>query len=441
MKKVKMTSSRGIATGLLVVLTFSLSGAAQTAFADASISNKIVITPENLDEVLFANNPDAIRAMTQVSKAKDQVNIARAEVLPSLSLNLTLMFSNPPMFMVNSASCLVPFLFPGAWYGFAAAKHAAGAETMAFHIARLNVYSTAYALTTQVGGDVQILQNQEAHFARLDEYVKTLQLQADLGVISQADVMKGQLELGRMTNDLSKLRQLINDERAALRRLFGFTIDQDFDIAMTRVNESPFESQTPAASLSYIVARAPERRQIDQLIAQAQSQVHQAQWAFLAGCSGSQGSVSNYSAASAFSISTGLSINIGFGYYPRIQLARRNVEDMLLRQKELDLELGRVLETSVSDIAELKLRQEQSEKNAALSEQMLEEQNQLLPLGRVSVKEMLETYASISNSRVETVASKVGLDGHRITLKRVALEDGFLKVFINSRRQLELGGR
>jgi hypothetical protein len=39
------------------------------------------------------------------------------------------------------------------------------------------------------------------------------------------------------------------------------------------------------------------------------------------------------------------------------------------------------------------------------------------------------------------VSSRVALDGHRITLKRIALEDGFLKVLINSRRQMELGAR
>jgi multidrug efflux system outer membrane protein len=206
------------------------------------------------------------------------------------------------------------------------------------------------------------------------------------------------------------------------------------------VAASPFETSTAASSLPYILARAPERRQIDLLIASARSQVKAAQWSFVTGCQGNQGSFATGNTSSALSLSTGFTVNIGFGYYPRIQIARRNVQDMILRQRELELELGRVLETSVADIGEIKIREVQAEKNGAIAEAMLSDQNQLLPLGRVSVKEMLETYAAISAAHTETVASKVGLDGHRITLKRVALEDGFLKVFIGSRRQMELGG-
>jgi outer membrane protein TolC len=308
---------------------------------------------------------------------------------------------------------------------------------MAFHIARLNAYSTAFALAEQVGGDTAILRTREAHFLRVKEYVDNLKLQAQLGIIPQSDAIRGELDLGKKEYTLSQLRQLVAEERAAARKLFGFSIGQKFEIQMDTVPPSPFEDQIPESTLSAIVARAPERLQINALISQAHAQVHSAQWAWLGGCQGNQGNFGNGAGAQAFSVATGFSVNIGFGYYPRIMLAKRNVQDMINRQSEQTLELGRVLETSVGDIRELKLRKSISEANIALAERLLAEQNSLLESGNGSAAQTLQAYEAISMATVDAQTAQLGLDGHRVTLKRVALEDGFLKVYINSRCLLE----
>lgn len=443
MKKIYLNPKQTIAAVMLVVVTLAAAPMSTQAIAnDATPStDKITITSENLDTVLFANNPDVIMAMNNIMKAKDQINIARAQLLPSLSLNLILAISNPPMFLLNTTSCLVPFLFPSLWFDYAASKHRFGAEVLGFHLTKLNVYSQAFALVIQVNGDELVLGAQTAHVGRLDEYVKYLQLQSDLGVVPQGEVMLAQLELGRLKTELFTLRQLVDDERAALRKLFGLKIDQEFDFAMSAVTPSTFETESPAALLPDVVARAPERLQIDQLIAAAQSEVRSAYWAWLGGCQGSSTGYQTGGNGGAFSASTGLSINIGFGYYPRIQLAKHNVTEMVLRKQELGLELGRVVESTLADISEIKGREAESKQTNAIAERMLADQMQLLPLGRASVRDMLQTYNSIDQAHTTLLASDTALDGHRITLKRVTLEDGFLKVYIDSRHQLELPDR
>jgi outer membrane protein TolC len=437
-----MNIKTGVSFALLAVMAVTMTSSAPKAIANDNVPNagKILITSDNLDDVLFANNPDTIDAMNAVMRAKDQLNIARAQLLPSLSLNVIMTISNPPMFFVNSISCLVPFIFPGNWFDARAARAGEGAAVMGFYIARLNAYSQAYALTEEVGGDTEVYGAMQDHFARFQQYVDNLQLQADLGVIPQFDVERAKVELGKYEMDLSALRQLIDEERAAIRKLFGFSITQDFDIQMAEVGPSPYETSTAAASLDDIVARAPERQQIDELIVQARAQVHSAVWAFLGGCQGNQGGFGNGAPSSAFSLSTGVQVNIGFGYYAQIQLAKRNVVDMQHRQQELKLELGSVLETSIADINEIKIRDAIAQQNLATSEAMLAEQSELLPLGRVSVKDMLDTYSALSVSKTTSLANHTALQGHRITLKRVTLEDGFFKVYNNSRRALQLGG-
>jgi outer membrane protein TolC len=436
----KMNVKTGVTIALLAAMA-TMAGSAPKAIADGNVpAAKILITSENLDEVLFANNPDTIDAMNAVMKAKDQLNIARAQLLPSLSLNLIMTISNPPMFFVNSISCLVPFIFPGNWYQARAARAGESAEIMAFYIARLNAYSQAYALAEEVSGDVEVYGAVQEHFARFQNYVDNLQLQADLGVIPQFDVERAKVELGKYEMDMSVTRQLIDEERAAIRKLFGFSITQEFDIQMADVGPSPYETQTAAESLDDVVARAPERQQINMLISQAQAMVHVQAWAFLGGCQGNQGGFGNGAPSSAFSLSTGVQVNIGFGYYAQIQLAKRNVVDMIHRQQELKLELGSVLETSLADINEIKIRDALAQQNLATSEAMLAEQSELLPLGRVSVKDMLDTYSALSVSKTTSISNHTALQGHRITLKRVTLEDGFMKVYNNSRTALNNGG-
>jgi outer membrane protein TolC len=424
----------GVSAALLAVIAATMAGTAPMATAsDVNVPAKILITSQNLDEILFANNPDVVDAMNAVAKAKDQFHIARDELLPSLSLYVIMTISNPPMFFVNSLSCLVPFIFPGSWYDMHAARSGLSAETMAFYITKLNAYSQAYALTEAFGGDTQVLAAMEAHYARLQDYVNNLQLQADLGVIPQFDVERAKIDLGKYAMDLSTTRELIDAERAAIRKLFGFNISQDFDVQMQEVGPSTFETSTAPQSLDDIVARAPERLQIDYLISEAQSQVKSAWWAWLGGCQGNQGGFGNGAPSQAFSVTTGVTMNVGFGWYDRIQLAKRNVTDMIHRQAELKLELGRVLETTLADIKEIKIREDLAKQNLAQAEAMLAQQNELLPLGRVNVKDMLDTYSAVSQAETSLITDHTALDGHRITLKRVTLEDGFMKVYIDAR--------
>jgi outer membrane protein TolC len=434
------TFQKTVALALTLAIGISAAGA-PAALADTP-RGPLVITAENLDEVLFTGNMDVVRAMSTMLRAKEQVSLARAGLLPSLNLNFNAVtsFVAAPLFMINSASCLVPFLFPSAWFELRAANRAYSAEKMAFHITKLNVYATAYALASRVAADEAILDIMNAQFSRVSEYVHGLQVQYDVGLIPHAEVLRGEMELGRMRAELGKLRDAVTTEKATLRKAFGLPLTQDFIVAVGDVAPSRLENLSAVSALEPVLLRAPERRQIDLLIAAARAQVRQAEWAFLAGCSGSQGGVST-GGTGAFSLSNGALVSIGFGYFPKVRIAKANVRDLETRHGELRLELGRQLETTLSSIRELNARTAQSVRDVELAEQMLTEQQHLFELGRSSVKDILDTYTAISRAKVEAVSISSALASHRITLRRIGLEDRFLKVLIDSRRELEIGNR
>jgi outer membrane protein TolC len=211
---------------LTLALVLAVPGHANFAATELAPANGVlVVTPEKLEEILLSQNTDVMRQMNTVMRAKDQVNAARAELLPSISLNLVMLISNPPAFLLSSVSCLIPFLFPSKWFNLDAAKKTFSAEVTAIHLAKMNMFASAYSLLLAVAGDEAMLTMVRQQHARLEEYVNGLRVQNELGLIPQADMIRGEIDLNRTKIDLSKTAELIAQERAALRKMLGLAID------------------------------------------------------------------------------------------------------------------------------------------------------------------------------------------------------------------------
>jgi outer membrane protein TolC len=330
----------------------------------------------------------------------------------------------------------VPFLFPSRWFDLDASKKTYFAEVQGLEATTLNTYAIAYSLLLQVAGEQEIYNAMLERQANLRQYIAFLEAQYGLGLIPQADLLRGQIDLGRAQNDLSKTSEMISGERAALRKMLGFDINQEFTIETHAVNESILEAKTLERSLDLVLKRAPERAQLDLAAEAARANVKSAQWAFLAGCSGGSGSVGN-SSSPGFSANSTFTVDFGFGYFPRVELARRNVQDAEVRKVDLMLEIGRNLETTLSSIHETRARIVTLEGELLLAQRLLSEQTELVQLGRAGVKEVLDAHTAIASTQMELITSRLQLSVHRVTIKRMAIEDRFLPVLISSRVRLE----
>lgn len=427
-----------LALSLLLTQSGALALAADHVIFPEASKNTVSVTPENLETFLFAGSTDIARSMNNVQRAKNQVEVARGDLIPSLNLNLIAVITNPPMFMVSSVSCLVPFLFPSKWYEFSAAKKTAVAEAAGLEITKLNAYAAAYTLLSRFAGDETVYRLMNEQYLHLERYVAGLQAQYELGLISQADIHLSDLELSRMRGELARLSENMDVQRAALRKMLGFSLDQKFNVAFSEEGASRIEdSAATQATLLQVYDRAPERRQLELLYEAADSHVSASSWAFLAGCSGSQGNFGPTDSGQAFTQSTSVGIGIGYGFFPKVSLAKRSRDEIVIRQKEMVLELGRVLESTQKSIQSLKTRMNESVRGLQIAERLLTEQTQLAELGKASVKNVLDAFSAVARAKIELAASKTALEGHRITLKRTALEGRFLKVLIKARKEFE----
>lgn len=389
------------------------------------------VTPDSLERALFTGNQNILHSFNAVLRQRDQVAIARANLIPSISLNMILAISNPPAFLMNSVSCLIPFLFPSAWHNLNAADRTFNAEIMALHTTRLNTYSVAATLANHMQGDALILEMLETQTSRVRDYVQGLELQVRAGFISQTELDRATSDLDRMQIDVSVLRELISTERSTLRQMMGADLNQEIRIQMGDVSPSEFESRSALQNIDTAIRRAPERAQLDLLIEAARANVAASQWGFLGGCAGSQGFLGT-SNSNTFTVSTAIGINFGFGYFPQVSLSGRNLHDVEIRQRELVLELQRLLESTQSSIQEVRGRLEIALHSEQVAQDRVRDQ---LVIG--SVREVLEAYAALTAAKVAVITARTVLSGHRITLKRISLEGRFLRVLNRSRQEIE----
>lgn len=403
----------------------------------AAEPNTVVLDEATLERSLLSGNMDVLNTMQTVLKTRDQMNIARGELLPSISLSMILAAFASPFFLLNSVSCLVPFLFPSNWYNLKASKKEFHAQIEALHLMKMNAFAAAQALVYQVAGDEAVLDVMTKQRTRLAEYNGGLEQQYALGLLPEIDIIRSRIEMGRVENDLLKTRQLVLTERSLLRKMLGIPLTKTLVLRLAPMTPSRLEGGSPATLLASVHQASPERVQLELVYEAAKAKVGSTGWSFLSGCSGSQGSlnVGALSYGSSFNLSTGAGMSLGFGYFPKLKLAKRSLKDIELRQKELELELGHVLESTVPTMNLLKERQRRTQANLEMTERMLSEQLVLLDLGRVSVKEVLESFSVTSMTQIELVATNTALASTRITLKRTGVEERFLKILNDSRRE------
>ncbi len=407
------------------------------AFAPSvqAATEAISITPDNLEELLFSGSTDVAKEMNNVLRAKSNVDVAYGSLIPSLSLNLGVVVASPPLFLISSVSCLVPFLFPSSWYGYGAAKKEALAEAAAFEITKLNAFASAYVLLSHFSNDEAVLAVLTEQYRRVDEYVQSVKEKAGKGLLPQLDAWRAEFELRKMRLDVSRLDETIGIERAVLRKMLGLNIEQAFQIQFADEQPSRLEQEPLTQPLVFeLFNQAPEHRQLELLLASARERVKASSWAFLAGCAGSSQGNWGPSTTNGFSFSSTFSVSIGYGNFPQISLSRRNVDDISIREKELLLELGRLLESTVKSITQQKLRLEEAAKAVELGERILIEQTRLADQGKASRKDLLDTANGIARTKIEYLNARSAIEGHRITLKRMNLEGKFSDILLKARR-------
>lgn len=425
-----------VATAVLLSVSF------QSIHAHASTT--IVIDNQLMINKLTSSTFDYRKTALGVSQAKDEIFAAKMKLLPTLNLSTLLSFSSP-YFLLSSASCLVPFLFPTNWFNLTSSQKTFDANRLGAEISILNLYATYLTLSYQVAADEKAVVALGEYLKSLEEQFKSDDLSLSWGIISEQDVLRSKLRVGNMKLRIKEVETTLATEKSALKRAFGIEPSDDIKINLPSLsNEGAFDDLTFTRAKEEMLSKALETTQMDLLIKSAKAKRNSSIFSFLTGCSSNQ-TIGNSSTTTTTGPGTlvpvnevwsqnlpevirnttsGVSFEIGLGYVANLKIAKDNIRDAELIRESAEDDLVYRLDQTLSaernykeaqklandqrDISLRLLKQEQTNRNAGSQE------------ADVIKAEQDYTEALIKNEQISAA-----LYGHKITLDRLAMTGDF----------------
>ena len=285
----------------------------------------VTVNPASLRGMLLKNNMGILQQLNLVHQAKDQVMIARGNLLPKLNLGAIISgVASGPSFALSAVSFLLPFLLPSNWANLHQSEYLLEAQKVGYRLVGLNVFASAYTLYSAMLSDLAIRDVLAAEKEDLVTVRDWLEKQRRyLGNVSQVDVDRADSEVKLAEANISAMDELLIRERAALREMLALDLDAKIILEPHHTPGFPAEDLTIPQLAGKIQAVAPENLQISFLEKAAEEARWGKSFGFLSGAGlnvGSSGSVSFSKLAGSAQFS------IGFDYVPGIQLASDNIE-------------------------------------------------------------------------------------------------------------------
>lgn len=381
------------------------------------------INPDALREMILNRNVGVQLSMNQVQQAKTQVNIARANLLPSL--NLGSLISNAGSFLLNTVSSLLPFLMPSKWLDLREQTVLLEAQSQSYYIAQLNTYASAYSLYLQVIGDMKLREALYRQYLILSSIEVQMRRPAETGVIPMEDYLQAKSQAQLAMIQVSQLDSLVKTEKATVRQMLNLSLDQELIFDRVSVSPSPAESATPQELLEPVHANSPESKQIDTMIRATYAGKWSKGFSIFSGASlgtqrGQDGSFGDLTATA--------SMNFGFAYFPALELSNLNIQAFKLRKQQLKLEQAQLLETALGTMTEAHLQYNQASQAEENLTRVYETVQRQFQVGMTDLLHVFSVAKDLNNAIVYRIKAQTNLELVRVNLHRTLITDQFAEI-------------
>ncbi|KYG62919.1 hypothetical protein AZI87_16780 [Bdellovibrio bacteriovorus] len=408
---------------LTLILTFFL--VTTSAFAaPKKQQGPVKINPTTLRQLFLSRNIDIAIALNEVQQAKTQVSIARGNLLPSV--NLGAVISSGPSFMLTSVSMLLPFLMPSSWLDLKENTYLLRAQGTSYYLAQLNGYASAYSIYLTVLGDIELRNALQAQYENYEEIAEALRLPAEVGIIRKEEYLQAQAQAKNALVQVSQVDELIKREKASVRQMLGLELTQEIVFEGATVPSSAAESMTPTALLEKIHESSPETVQMNAMITAAQYNKWSKAFSFLTGSSLGMNRPASGGAFSSVT-STG-SVNMGFGYFPSLELSNLNVEQLRLRKKELRYDQAALIESTLGALQEAHRQYQAASLAEANLREVYDAEYKRYQLGITDILHVLQAGNSLTTALLNKVKATTNLHTLRISLHRIMISDQFANI-------------
>lgn len=389
---------------------------------------KFEVNNESLQRQLFSQNTSILLGINKVHQAKDEVNIARARLYPSLNLSTLLFAAANPTFAVSSVEVMLPFLAPSNWSKLRESKHLVTAQGQALKAIQLNAYASALSTYMSINTDRLLLNiyNQE-----LQDLIKLKNLVTQLynsGLSSKSDLDRadGAVEMTKV--GLSKINGLVGKEIAEFRKTLNLPLSTELSFSNFDISTSPVENLDINEIALTAQKMSPELLQIQALKKAAQENVWSHQFAFIGGGALRSPSSGTDQSVSFDNISGGMQFNIGYANVPMMELSQDRFAEIELREKEIISELNERSEYSSGFVNEAKIRFESATKANQYFNSIYARDITRYKFGQVDLFSLLDSRSKLRETQIEVLRSQTQLALNRIVLQRLTQEGSFAKL-------------
>lgn len=380
---------------------------------------------ENLQKQLFSQNTSILLGLNKVHQAKDEVNIARARLYPSLNLSTLLFAAANPTFAVSAVEVMLPFLAPSNWSRLRESKHLAIAQGEALKTIQLNSYASAVSTYLSINSDVELINIYNQELQDLQQLKKLVEQLYNSGLASRSDLdrAEGAYEVTKV--GLSKINGLVSKEIAEFRRTLNLPLKTAIEFSAFSVDLTNSEN----TDIDSVAVRAqnisPELSQIRALKKAAEENKWSHQFAFIGGGSLRSPSMGPDQSVSFDNISGGMQFNIGYANVPLMELSQDRITEIELREKEVILEINERTEYSTAFVNEAKVRYDAAFKAKKYFSSIYARDMTRYKFGQVDLFSLLDSRSKLRETQIEVLRSQTQLALNRVVLQRLTLEGTF----------------
>lgn len=417
-------------TALTLAASFlALPVTSAVAASEPTGGKTVVITPAALRSILVHSNYGVLENLNLVHQAKDQVNIARGNLLPRLNLGAVISgLVSGPAFALSSMSFLLPFLLPSNWANLHQSEDLLESQKIGYRLVELNNYASAYTTYVTMQGDAAI---REALVSEYNDLVSVrdylIKQQKFVGNVAQEDIDRADSEVKLAGANISGTDELLSSERAALREALALPLSVNLTLSSLHVPASPAEDTSVIRLASRISAVAPENSQIAYLIKAAQEVKFSKEFSFFSGASLNVG-IGSSGMPSFNNLSAGSQFGIGFDYVPQINLASDNIVNLQIQTRELIAQQAKLAESTLNSIQQAKLQVQQTGEAEAELLSVFRAEFRKYTLGLTDLLNVLDAERTVATATATKAKAQADVDTLRVTLHRELLTDEFRNI-------------
>jgi len=389
-------------------------------------SSSMTLNPENIQRQILKNNTSVLQGLNSVHQAKDEVNIARGNLLPALNLGIMTSFAGGG-FILSAIDFLLPFLIPSNWANYYSQKALFESEKLSYKVIQLNTVTSALSLYYTVLSDNQVQQIYQQQYLDLQEIYELQKRKSTTGTVPVADLLQTQAQAQMAGVRASQLTELNRQEIASIRKALALSLNTTLHLEFVDVKPSPWEFESISSAVKQANSVSVERQQIRYLLKAAKDQVWSKSFGWINGAS--LGSRSENGGNASFQNMTGsASFGFSFAMFPQIQLSQDQVAAIEIQERELSLESTRIVESALSSLIEAKQQLDLATQAENQMARVYQIRVQEFDQGTETLTNVLIARSQMADSSVARIKSNLDVNLQRTLLQRALLAGEFANI-------------